>query len=165
MQDFTVRVENEHVANAFGLFLTNYGQDAITKFINNVVKNDAGSADAFMLKNKEGVWEIFQYAPDKGWVLAQSPIGVQVATYKSLSTDDKYVVMDGDKLALFVKTPEGQSDLKIGHFLNINEAVTQIESESVNEAVKIIKAGVINAAVDQKKAVKKERQKANRKKS
>lgn len=163
MQDYLVKVENEHVANAVGLFIDNY-KDPIAKFVNNVVKNEAGSADAFISKNKDGVWEVYQNAPDKGFVLGQTATGVQLVEYKSLSSDDKYAVLDGDKLALFIKTDEGTADIKVGHFLNINEVVTQIDSESVKLAIDTIKSGIRNAVqnaiVDKKKTAKAERRKA-----
>jgi hypothetical protein len=154
MKDFIIKVENDNVGMAVGLLFDNY-RDNFATFINNVVKGETGSADAFVTKNADGIWEVYQTAPDKGFVLAKVGEGVQVSEYKTLGVDAKYVTYDGDKLALFVKTEAGVPDIKVGKFLNLNEVIVQFDSESVNLAIDTIKAGIKNAAIDQKKIQKK----------
>ncbi len=153
METLQIAVENEHVKMATELFLDNY-KDAVVQFINNVLKNEVGASDAFVEKTSDGI-KIYQTAPDKGFVLAKVGEEVQVTRYTSLSTDDKYVVFDGTKLALFLKTEAGKPDIKVGMFLNLNEVIQQFDSESVKLAIDTIKSGIKNALIDQKKAEKK----------
>jgi hypothetical protein len=176
MQDLIIKVENEEVGKAVGLFFDNY-KEPFAQFLNNVLKTETGSADAFVSikKAESGLIEaidVYQTAPDKGFVLAQVPslkvattdaelatpqYEVQVSEYLSLPVEAKYVVFDGAKLALFIKREEGVPDYKIGNFANLNDVVTQIDSESVKNAIDTIKAAERNAEVDKEKFAKQAR--------
>lgn len=145
MQDYIIKVEDDKTKYAVELFFDNY-KDSIKQFINNVLRNEVGACDAEILK-KEGIFEVYKTAPDKGWVLGEAPGGLTLKPYTDVDTGHKYVLFDGDKLALYLKEPEGASDLKIGNFLNLNNAVEEIESEDVKKA--------IDKVIEQRDAAKK----------
>lgn len=154
MIDYVVKVENKFVGDAVGVLFDNYKEHFVT-FLNNVLKNETGSADAFITKSAEGQIEIYQTAPDKGKVLGQVDGTVVLTDYSNLPTDGKYVLYDGQHLVLFLKQPEGQSDIKIGRFANLNDAVQQIDSESVQDTIATVKSAIKNAEVERKKVEKK----------
>ena len=133
MKQLLINAEDEHVKYALELFFTNY-KDAIVQFVNNVLKNEVGSSDAEVLKDEDGTITVYRTAPDKGWVLSDTPDGLAVAKYIDLETGTKYVLFDGDKLALFLKEPAEEPDLKIGVFSNLNHAHQDINSEDVKLA-------------------------------
>lgn len=153
MIDLQIKVENVAVRDAVVLFFDNY-KESIATFLNNVLKNETGSADAFVRKNTNGQLEIYQSAPDKGKVLGQIDGSVILTDYSNLPLDAKYVVFDGQGLVLFLKQPEGQSDIKIGRFANITDAVTEIDSESVETTIQTIKSAIRNAEVEREKVAK-----------
>lgn len=154
MIDYVVKVENKFVGDAIGLFFDNYKEHLAT-FLNNVLKNETGSADAFISKTENGVIQVYQTAPDKGKVLGQVDGTVILTDYTALPVDAKYVVYDGQHLALYLKQPDGQSDIKIGRFANLNDVVQQIDSESVRDTIATVKSAINNAEIDRKKAEKK----------
>lgn len=156
MIDYVVKVENKFVGDALAVFVDNY-KEHIATFLNNVLKNETGSADAFISKDENGVIQVYQTAPDKGIVLGQAePNGpVDVWRYKDLSVDSKYVIYDGQHLALFLKQPDGVSDIKIGRFANFNDLFNQIDSESVTDTIQTVKSAIKNAEIERKKVEKK----------
>ncbi|HEY0751394.1 MAG TPA: hypothetical protein VGD26_09565 [Chitinophagaceae bacterium] len=156
MIDFTIKVENKFVGDAVVLFFDNY-KESIATFLNNVLKGETGSADAFISKTAEGQLEVYQFAPDKGKVLAQVDGSVIFTDYKSLALDSKYVVYNGQHLALFLKRPDGESDIQVGRFANLNDVETQIDSESVRDAINHVLTGIKNAEVERKKIEKQAR--------
>ncbi len=148
MEKFILQVEDVKVGEAFMLFLDNY-KDAVTQFMNNIMKGELGSSDAAIIK-EDGVYSIYRTTPNKGWVLAEekgAPVKFQVKEYSSLETGAKYIVQEGDKLALFVKEPEKEPDLKVGMFGNLNDAFSNIDDQEVSDAVEL--------AVSRKNAAKK----------
>jgi hypothetical protein len=153
MENLNILVENTHVKKAFDMLLDNY-KDQFAIFLNNVLKNEVGASDVLIEKGEDGVFKVWQSAPDKGYVLAQVDGKVQLHEYKTLSTDTKYVVFDGQKLALFLKEEDGTPDSKVGLFLNLNEVVNQIDSPSVQEAIQTVKSNKINDEVIAKQVEK-----------
>ena len=149
-----MNVENKFVGDAVGLFFDNY-KEHVVSFLNNVLKNETGSADAFIEKGDNGVINIYQTAPDKGKVLGQVEGSVILTDYTALPIDAKYVVYNGQHLALFLKQPEGVSDIQIGRFANLNDVVAQIDSESVQDAIAHVKSAIKNAEIERKKVEKK----------
>lgn len=159
MLDLVIKVENRFVGDAVNLLFDNY-KEQFAVFLNNVLKNETGSADAFITKDEQGVINVYQTAPDKGNVLGQVDGVVVLTQYSTLPVDAKYVVFDGQHLTLFLKQDEGVSDIKIGRFANINEVVTQIDAENVQITIDTVKSAINNAAVERKKLEKKARKAA-----
>lgn len=155
MIDYLIKVENKFVGDAFALFVDNY-KEHIATFLNNVLKNETGSADAFISKDENGVIQMYQTAPDKGIVLGQPEANgpVDVWKYVDLPVDSKYIIYDGQHLALFLKQAEGVSDIKIGRFANFNDVFTQIDSDSVRDTIQTVKSAIKNAEVERKKVEK-----------
>lgn len=156
MENLTVKVENAEVGNAVALFLENY-KEAVSQFVNNVI---VGS-DAFVEKTAEGEVSIYQFAPDKGNVIGKYEEGdeVQLVKYGSLPIDAKYILLVGDKLTLFLKQPQGKADIKVGQFVNLNDAIVNFDSEGVNLHVEHRKKALENEAKEKAKAEKKIKQK------
>jgi hypothetical protein len=135
MIDFTIRVEDDATKYAMELFLDN-AKDGIAQFVNNVLRNEHGACDASIQKGADGTYEVYKVAPDKGWVLAeQGELGLQLTKYAEIEAGSRYVLFDGDKLALYLKEPVGSPDLKIGMFPNLNIAVAQFDSKEVEHAL------------------------------
>lgn len=153
MIDLVIKVENKFVGDAVNLLFENY-KEQFAVFLNNVLKNETGSADAFISKDDSGIINVYQTAPDKGAVLGQVDGTVVLIQYSTLPDDSKYVVFDGQNLVLFLKQPAGIPDIKIGRFANINDAVSQIDSESVTTTIATIKSAIKNADVERKKLEK-----------
>lgn len=160
MENFNILAENQEVKNALGLFFDNY-KEAVVQFLNNVLRNELGASDAFIEKDEDGVYKVYHTAPDKGYVLAPvaaaadgKTLLIEAVAYTGLVNDAKYVVFDGQKLALFLKK-EGKPDVKVGHFQNINDVVTQINSESVNNAIETFKKAEENAGKEEAKVERK----------
>lgn len=154
MIEYKINVENKFVGDAITTFFDNYKEHLVT-FLNNVLKNETGSADAFIKKEENGTITVYQTAPDKGRVLGQVDGAVILTDYTSLPVDAKYVLYDGQHLAMFLKQPEGVSDIKIGRFANLNDVVEQIDSESVRDTIATVKSAIKNAEIDRKKVEKK----------
>jgi hypothetical protein len=138
MIDFTIRVEDDATKYAMELFLDN-AKDGIAQFVNNVLRNEHGACDASIQKGADGTYEVYKVAPDKGWVLSKNinydggPL--ELIEYSRVKAGDRYVLFDGDKLALYLKEPVGSPDLKIGMFPNLNIAVAQFDSKEVEHAL------------------------------
>ena len=155
MIEYKIRVENEAVGNALGIFFTNY-TDQVAAFLTNVLKSETGSADvSIVTKTDDDVIEVWQFAPDKGKVLGQVDGAVVLTDYTSLPNDAKYITYNGQHLVLYLKQPEGESDISVGRFLTLNEAVNQIDSESVKDQIQTIKNAINNAEVERKAVMKK----------
>ena len=154
MIDLTIKVENKAVGNAVNLLFDNY-KEQFAVFLNNVLKNETGNADAFITKDEQGVINVYQTAPDKGSVLGQVDGVVSLTQYSTLPVDSKYVTFDGQNLILFLKQEEGVTDLKIGRFANLNDVINQIDSESVTTTIATVKSAIKNAEVERKKLEKK----------
>lgn len=157
MEILNISVENTTVKNAVELFIDNY-KDSIVQFINNIIKGQSGQvSDAAILKDdKTGEFQIFQTAPDKGWVLGEVDSTLVMIKYTELPVGNKYVIYDGDRLSLFVKEPENAPDLKVGNFQNLNHAVNELNSKDVEDAV--------TAATERRDAAKKVEEDIERKK-
>jgi hypothetical protein len=56
--------------------------------------------------------------------------------YKELKDGLRYITIEGDRIYLFVKEPQGMPDPKIGAFKTLNDAVVEFNSESVKTALK-----------------------------
>lgn len=157
MIDLVIKVENRQVGEAVNLLMDNY-KEQFAVFLNNVLKGETGgAADVAIIKDAQGVINVYQTAPDKGLVLGQVvALGpVELIQYKELAPDTKYVLFDGQNLTLFLKQPDGVTDIKIGRFTNLNEVATQIDSESVTTTIHTIKASIKNAEIERKKVEKK----------
>jgi hypothetical protein len=134
MIDLTFRVQDAKTKQVVTLFFDNY-KDSVVQFINNVLKGEGVPTDAFIQKGEDGIYSIYREAADKGWVMGEADSALTISLYSKLEVGTKYVTTDGDKLALFVKEPDGDIDLKVGNFLNLNDAVDQLNSEEVKVAV------------------------------
>jgi hypothetical protein len=156
METFIIKTENAQVNFALQLFIDNY-KDSIVQFLNNVLKGETGYSDAFIAKDTDDSFTVYHVAPDKGYVLAESDGTVQLRAYTDLPEKSKYVIFDGVRLAAFYKTEAGKSDLKFGHFANINDVVKEINSESVTAALNTLLHQENNAEVNFKQAQKEAR--------
>ena len=141
MEQITLNVEDSHVKYAVELFFENY-KDQVKVFLDNVLRGETGSSDSEIIKGEDGTITIYRTSPDKGWVLAEVLAGEYSAPlapqkYTELPAGIKYVLFDGDKLALFLKEPEGEPDLKIGKFANLNLAFEDLSSEDVKSATEV----------------------------
>lgn len=136
MQDFTIRVENDKIKYALTLFLDNY-KDSVKQFINNVLRNEEGACDSEILKKEGDIYEVYEVAPDKGWVLGEYLGVLAMKPYNEVNLGGKYITSGPNGLDLFLKEPEGQPDLKVGRFISLNDAVKELNSESVQQAIEV----------------------------
>lgn len=160
MIEFKLLAENESVANALTLFFDNY-REGIVQFLNNVLRNEKGSSDAFINKSEDGTIQVWFSAPDKGLVIAynEDETAASVTEYSTLANNAKYVLFDGQKLSLYIKK-EGKPDVKVGSFQNVNDVVTQIKSASVVEAIAALNKQEEEAEALEAKIARKEKLKA-----
>ena len=163
MEQLTIYAEDKATKEGVELFLENY-KDQVSQFLLNVLRNETGEADPTILKDKEGVFTVYRTAPDKGWVLTDfgAPEDTPLVSkqYNTVPTGERYVIFDGDKLALFVKQPEGKPDLKIGKFVDLNMAFAAINSEDVLKAIEIALDRLETNSKEESKLARKEKLKA-----
>lgn len=81
---------------------------------------------------------VTQKSGDKGTVLVSHGIGYETVGYDTLPAFDKYMVVREGKVALYLKTPDNV-DAHLGTFLEIEEAVANVNSNDVIDATKNIK--------------------------
>jgi len=132
MIDFTIKVENEKIAEAFKAFIMNYRTN-IADFMNQLVNNDGSPCDSDIVEEK-GVITVYHIAPDKGFVLGEvenEKVPFQVMQYAELADDKRYILPEKDRLSLLVKQPTGYVDIRLGAFKSLADAATAWNSEPV----------------------------------
>lgn len=82
---------------------------------------------------------VTQKSGDKGIVLVSNGVGYEAVSYDTLPAFDKYMVVREGKVALYLKTPDNV-DAHLGTFLEIEEAVSNINSNDILDATKNIKS-------------------------
>ncbi len=144
MIDFTVRAEDSDTLKTLELFFDNY-KDTVAQFSNNVLKSQEGiDQDCMVLKAPDGVYELYRTPPDKGFVIVptntENPATVAVTPYTTLPIGERYIVADGKAMTLFVKEAEGVRDLKVGHFINLNQMIADLNGTDVEQGIQTAKA-------------------------
>jgi hypothetical protein len=139
MIDITIKAETQDVADAAKLFLTTY-KEQVVGFTNQVLQAQGAQVDAG-LKVIDDTIVIYQMNPDKGFVLGEvkateGEASIAVMKYPDLPDGQRYVTIEGDRIFLFLKEPQGTPDPKIGAFKTLNDAVTEFNSQSVKDALK-----------------------------
>jgi hypothetical protein len=133
-----VEAQTEKAGQAFKLFV-NSQKENISDFINTIIAEDGTPSDAAIKVDDNGI-TLYQFAPDKGIVLAEQPEGstypVQVARYSELPEYSKYLMQDKEFLMLCVKTKDGKPDGKLGRFKSLNDAVLNFNTEGAKLAFK-----------------------------
>lgn len=138
MIKFEVTASNQHVKDAFLNFLTNY-KDTISEYLNTVIANQGQPADAGVEVGDDGNVTLFQIAPDKGLIIAESPDAatpLAIVRYKELAVGSKYLMPKGERIGLFMKTAEGEQDPYFGTFKNLNDVVKGLSSKEVADGIK-----------------------------
>ncbi len=139
MTEVKFLAETEEVANGTKMFLTTY-KEQLTQFLMTIITNEGKPVDPGV-KVENGVLTIYEIDPDKGFVLGETEastesLPLQLMKYENLGEGMKYVSQAGDKLYLSIKEPLGQPDPKLGIFKTLNDAVSELNSESVKEQIK-----------------------------
>jgi hypothetical protein len=132
MIDFTIKVENEKIAEAFKAFIMNYRTN-ISDFMNQLVNNDGSPCDSDIVDEK-GTIVVYHIAPDKGFVLGEVAEGktpFQVMQYTDLADEKRYILPEKDRLSLLLKQPTGAVDIRLGAFKSLSDAATAWNSEPV----------------------------------
>lgn len=140
MQDLIIKAETQEVANTLKLFITTY-KEQVNDFTNRVLTSQGTPVDAGVVVEGDDL-VIYQMNPNKGFVLGEItqtlPMDAPVAVmdYSTLADGKRYVTIEGDRIFLFIKEPQGTPDPKIGAFKTLNDAVKEFNSESVKTAIK-----------------------------
>lgn len=133
MNNFTIQVENDVVRDAFVNFLFNY-KEHVVDYINKLVGNDGSPIDSGIAIENNQV-TIYHIAPDKGFVMGETPDGselpVQIAKYTDLADGKRYIIQDRDRLTLYYKQPTGQVDFVLGSFKTLNDAIKGFNTQPV----------------------------------
>lgn len=154
MIKFNIEAQTELVKEGFINFVSNYRETFAEQL--NTMLTHAGEQSDVAIEFSNGQLQIFQFAPDKGYVLGEveGDLPIQLVQYSSLSEGQKYVVPTGDRLILFLKKSKERPDVKLGAFKSINDVVKDFNSEGVKQAI---------AAWEQKeKAEEKDRKRAEK---
>lgn len=137
MNNFTIQVENDVVRDAFVNFLFNY-KEHVVDYINKLVGNDGSPIDSG-ISIEDGAVKIYHIAPDKGYVMAETPAGselpVQIGKYTDLEDNKRYIVQDRDRLTLYYKQPVGQVDFVLGSFKTLNDALKGFNTQPVLDKI------------------------------
>lgn len=137
MIKFTTNAETEQVKSAFLTFIESQ-KEAIGGFLTTIIKDTGANADA-QLKIEGDEITLYQLAPDKGYVLAETgnpELPIQLGKYLEVPAGNKYVNQEKDLTVLYLRKPEGVADVKLGVFKSINDAVKEFNSESVKTVLK-----------------------------
>lgn len=136
MKDFVIKVQTDEAQKALVTFFNNYKVN-IGQFLNELIKANGTPVDA-EVKVTEDTIEVFQLAPDKGFVLGEvddSEIPVQVMAYKNLAVNKRYLVQENDRIILYWKRGEGTPDVRLGQFKTISDSISAFNSEGVKAAM------------------------------
>jgi len=133
LNNFTIQVENDAVRDAFVNFIFNY-KEHIVDYMNKLIGNDGSPIDSGITIEGNTV-TIYHIAPDKGYVMAETPEGtelpVQIGKYTDLADGKRYIIQDRDRLTLYYKQPEGQVDFPLGSFKTLNDALKGFNTQPV----------------------------------
>lgn len=139
MIDLIIKTETEAVKNGTQMFITTY-KEQVSQFLQTVISNDGVPVDPG-IHVIDGQLTIFELDPDKGFVLGETEtsteeLPLQLMKYTNLTDGKRYVIQSGDgKLYLCLKTPIGKPDPKFGAFKTLNDAVKELNSDSVKEVM------------------------------
>ena len=136
MIDVVLKAETQEVADTVKMFLTTY-KEQVVGFTNQVLSTQGQKVDAG-LKVVDNTITVYQMNPDKGFVLGEVDAlpPLELMDYQYLPEGQRYVTIEGDRVFLFIKEPQGTPDPKIGAFKTLNDAVIEFNSESVKTALK-----------------------------
>ena len=141
MLELKTKTETEKVKKAFVTFIDSQKEN-IAGFLTTMLKDEGENADT-QIKVEENEITIYQLAPDKGFVLVENNVvgelPMKLTKYKTIQEDIKYVTQEKDLIVLYIKKPEGVADIRLGVFKNLNDAVLNINSESVLNTIKMMK--------------------------
>lgn len=161
MIEVPILAENEQVKTAVLSFIGMY-REIFIEYLNQTLYHDGQPVDAGISLNEDGSIDVYQLAPDKGlvvvWTKEDEKVPVQFAQYADVPEDTVYVVQERDSSSTFLKTPDGEPDLKLGVFKRFPDVVIAakdpIVKEQIAERIKAVKA---EKAAKQKKIDKAER--------
>lgn len=130
--------ENERVGKAFATFI-NSQKENISGFVNTIISEDGTPSDAAIEVTDDTI-NVYQFAPDKGYVLGETAEGsklpVELIKYKDLEVGKKYLLNFKEFISLCVKTKEGKPDGVLGRFKTQNDAVENFNTEGALTAYK-----------------------------
>jgi len=134
-----IQFENETVRGAFETFVKNY-KEPICQFLNTFLKTEGYPVDSFISVTDDTI-TIYQTAPDKGEVLfrEEGSTTLTLGGYLSIPVGSTYATIESGSLWLFLKEAEGEPDIKVGQFKNLNDAVKDWDSDSVKDALKQVR--------------------------
>lgn len=140
VKSINISVENREVGQAVKGFFANYKapiMEYLTQFLG---QGGAIKVDPGITVSNEGEISVYQVTPDKGPVLAEventGPYDLALVPYSEVPVEVKYVIQEKERLGLYWKRPEGEADIKLGLFKSLEDAVSEIDSEGVNAAIK-----------------------------
>jgi hypothetical protein len=134
MQDLIIKAENQLVEEAIKNFLLAYN-DKVCEYLNLYISERGQRADATITEEDVGI-VIRQVAIDKGWVLGSNDGStVELMKYNDVEHNKKYILFNNDKLYLYLKRAPDFTDVKVGHFKSLNDAVLNINGQDVQLAV------------------------------
>jgi len=158
MTEIIIKADTDAVKKSFISFVKSY-KEAICDYLNLDLRDTGYLADSWItVENDELI--AYQVAPEKGYVTGENQDKSHGASpwviikWDKLPEGAKYIKHIKSGLTMYIKSEHGIPDLKIGEFKSIDDAVVEINSESVKNAV--------SAALESKKAQLKAMAKANK---
>jgi len=135
MIELKINAESEPVKAALTEFIKSY-KEAICDYINLELRDKGNLADSYITVDKD-VLTVYQVTPEKGYVLGEiDDISKwEMIKWSVLEQDKLYIKNTKEGLTLYIKSEQGIPDVKIGQFKSLDDAVTQMESESVRTAI------------------------------
>lgn len=141
MIDVIIKAETQDVADTVKTFITTY-KEQVVGFTNQVLTAQGKPVDAG-LKVVDNTITVYAMNPDKGFVLGEvvqdmdnTVDPIRLMNYTQLGDGLRYVTIEGDRIYLFLKEPQGTPDPKLGAFKTLNDAVVEFNSQSVKDAMK-----------------------------
>jgi len=124
--------DTQAALDAFSTF-ANSQRENVALFMNTIISENGTPSDASIEVTNEAI-KLYQFAPDKGWVLGEQPEGaevpVQLTQYKTLADGAKFLHPQKDgAVSLCVKTKEGSPDGILGRFKTLNDAINNFNTE------------------------------------
>lgn len=140
MVEIKLNAENEATAKAFIAFIAAYKEHICTA-VNLELRDSGHLADSYITVEDTTI-NIWAVAPEKGWVLGEvDDISKwEMIQWKYLEEDKLYIRQLKEGLTLFLKSEKGIPDVKIGQFISLDDAVTNVSSKNVMDAVAAAKA-------------------------
>lgn len=135
----TIKTDSEDINKALAIMFTVYS-DQLGDLLTQIAANRSVTVEpSITISDDENEVTVEAFSTDKGTVIAPDGETVSLVEYTDLKVGERYVKDNKNAFWLYLKAEDGLDD-KVGHFRTMKEAIENINSTQVDEAIKTLLA-------------------------